>query len=440
MIGDSTFKRYTINYGQDAIPASDVYAYTNTRPSWSVNGKGSAKYELNIGNKHTISLTYGYSHHKDRNTSDRYLLSNLDRASMESLRFAELPPDLDLTSVIDPDNSRHTRYITNSHRINGRIYLVWERERAKAMDRMNIYANPSLEVLNRRYDYVRPNYDTTVVSRTAMPAVSAGLDLLRTVMGKRRIQYSADLSWRSSPSLISLSNLVNTSNTTDPLYITRGNPNLRNGYHHTAQIKLRLSQSEPTIYWHNLTFLYSFSTNDVTSGFIYDPQTGVTVSTMYNLNGARTYSAGYSGSGPVFKRGRTRMDYKLGAEASDARNPVMVGEASESGRIEPVRRFVDNQVLSPSVGLTLYYGKQSHSVAFNWGGGFNRFSSNSPEYQPMSTSTLRYKLSLGFGLPKNIRLSTNATLYTRSGYDDPSLNTSEVVWNVPAHGTGRNRD
>lgn len=426
------FNRYTINYGQDATPASDVYAYRNTRPSWSVNANGSARYEMNVDNRHTVSLTYAYTHHRDRNTSDRYLLSNLDRVSMEGLRFAELPPDLDLTAVIDPDNSHHTRYITNSHRINGRLNLVWERERGEYRDRMTFFANPSIEMLGRSYDYARPNYDTTVVRRTALPSVNAGIDLSKKQQEGRRMLYSVDARWESKPSLVSMDNLINTSNTSDPLYITRGNPNLRNGYSHHASLRFMIQKCEPTLDTHTLSFSYSFGTNQIVRGYIYDPQTGVTESTLYNLNGMRSYSADYNGSGRVFKHGRTRMDYNLSASALDARNPVMVGEQTESGRIEPARRFLYNRDLRPSAGLSLHYGKLSHSVSFNWNGNFSRFSSTAEDYQPMSTTYMRCSLGVGFGLPKNIRLSTNATLYTRSGYDDPQLNTSECVWNVSA--------
>ena len=52
--------------------------------------------------------------------------------------------------------------------------------------------------------------------------------------------------------------------------------------------------------------------------------------------------------------------------------------------------------------------------------GFNNF----------SATTLQYGLTGLVNLPKSITLSTDLTAYTRRGYSDPSLNTTDVVWNA----------
>ncbi|MDE7335165.1 MAG: outer membrane beta-barrel family protein [Muribaculaceae bacterium] len=428
-----TFNRNTINYGRNPEPAYDVYALTRVRPSWYAYGNGSATYRVNIREQHDFSLTYAYSKNHDRNTSDRYLLSNLDQASLVGLRFAELAPDMDLSAVIDPDNSRTTRYRTDSHSLTGWMSLGWHRERGDYSDGIYISATPGLEFLDRRYDYTRPNYDTTVVRRNIVPKIEANVRYSTTFKhDKTRRYYSVTLNWKSSPSLVSMGNLINVSNTSNPLNIFRGNPDLRNGYTHSASAELRFNQHVPTNHNHTLSFRYTFSENSISSGYIYDPKTGVTVRSMYNINGYRNYGVIYTGNGLIFRRGRRSLNYNAGFDWTNTDSPMMVGVGADDGRTVPARRFRYSTHINPSAGLSFSFGERGHSVNAGWNANFNHTTSSAEGYQPMDLTYMNYKLGVSFGLPFNIRLATDANLLTRKGFDDPTLNSNEIVWNATA--------
>ena len=431
-----SYNRNTINYGRDSEPAYDFYALRRVGPSWRAYGNGSATYNLNIREQHIFMLTYAYSHNHDLNTSDRYLLSNLDKASLVGLRFAELPPDVDLSAVIDPDNSRKTRYLTDSHRLNGWMRLQWSRTHGDRTNGIYIITAPKLEFLDRRYDYTRPNYDTTVVQSNILPSIKANINLSSTIKNEN-VHKSGGISfgWESNPSLISMGNLVNVSNTSDPLDIFRGNPNLRNGYRHSANVKLWWNQIMPHYHNHTLTFSYLFSDREVASGYFYDPQTGVTVNSMYNVSGYRNYSVEYRGNGDIFSKRNRNLNYNVGAELMNTRSPQMVAEGTDDGRLVPSRRFMNMTHIEPSASLTFRYGRRHHSISVGWRGSFDHSSSDAAGYQPMDLANLRYNLGLGFGLPADIRLTTSASLNTRRGYDDPALNSNEVVWNASASWT-----
>ncbi|MBD5178877.1 MAG: outer membrane beta-barrel protein [Bacteroidales bacterium] len=445
-----SFSRYMVNYAQDPEPGYDVYSMTRVRPSWSGNANGSVRYEVNIKGDHTVSLSYSYSHHHDVNTSDRYLLSNLDNASLRSLTFGEVPVDVDLSALLDPDNSRKTRYMTNSHRLNGWVNLNWGRTGSRFTDELKVILRPGIEILNRHYDYMRPNYDTTVVSHTAMPNVEANLELSRAkeastealerrkdvVMNSNAERvYKLSVNWKSSPSLFSMGNLINVYNTTDPLNIFRGNPNLRNGYQHSASLSFNVKQQVPMIHSHTLALGYRFATDMISRGMNYDPQTGVTTTSMYNVNGYYSCNISYNGYGPIFRRGNRRLGYNLGVNCWMDRNPVMVGFGADDGTIIPVKQYNFNRNINPSVDLNYSFGRRGHTVSAGWNGSFGHFSSDSEYYLPMKITGMNYRLSLSLRLPYDIGLSSNATLFTRRGYDDPALNSNEVVWNASASWT-----
>lgn len=445
-----SFSRYMVNYAQDPEPGYDVYSMTRVRPSWSGNVNGSVRYEVNIKGAHTVSLSYSYSHHHDVNTSDRYLLSNLDNASLRSLTFGEVPVDVDLSSLLDPDNSRKTRYMTNSHRLNGWVNMNWGRTGSRFTDELKVILRPGIEILNRHYDYMRPTYDTTVVSHTAMPNVEANLELTRAkeastealerrkdvVMNSNAERlYKLSVNWKSSPSLFSMGNLIDVYNTTDPLNIFRGNPNLRNGYQHSASLSFNVKQQIPMIHSHTLAVGYRFATDMISRGMNYDPQTGVTTTSMYNVNGYYSCNISYNGYGPIFRRGNRRLGYNLGVNCWMDRNPVMVGFGADDGTIIPVKQYNFNRNVNPSVDLNYSFGRRGHTVSAGWNGSFGHFSSDSEYYLPMKITGMNYRLSLSLRLPYDIGLSSNATLFTRRGYDDPALNSNEVVWNASASWT-----
>ncbi len=435
-----TFRRNTINYGRNSEPGYDMYALTRVRPSWHAYGNGSASYRINIREQHNFSLTYAYSHNSDRNTSDRYLLSNLDQASLVGLRFAELAPDMDLSAVIDPDNSRSTRYQTDSHRLTGWMSLGWNRDRGAYSEGIYFSATPGLEFLDRRYDYTRPNYDTTVVRRSIMPKIESNVRYsTKFERDKTSLYLSVVLNWKSTPSLVSMGDLINVSNTSNPLNIFRGNPNLRNGYNHAASAELNFNQHLPIYQNHKLSFHYNFSENSITSGFIYDPKTGVTVRSVYNINGSRNYGVSYSGNGQIFRRGRCSLNYNAGFGWTNTDYPMMVGVGADDGRTVPARRFRYSTYINPSAGLSFSFGQRGHSVNAGWDADFSHDTSSAEGYQPMDLTVMKYKLGVSFGLPCDIWLSTDANLVTRKGYDDPTLNSNEILWNATASWTWKKK-
>lgn len=426
---ENRFDRYTINYGADAKPASDVYAYVRASPSWNGDVKGSAKYEMNFNGRQTVSLQYSYKYNRNRDIYDRYLLSNLDNASLESLKFGQIPPLGELEQVIDPVNSRHNLNTTEEHRISavgsfGFGESDLDKEDAKGYLTVNV--RPSVCFTSRRLDYTRVAYDTTAINNAILPQ---GNISVRYNARKGQHSYSATLYWTSYPILFSMNNLIDVVNDTDPLLVFRGNPNLKNSYFHNCILGFGYGKTKGFVHSHNINFGYEARPNIVISGIVYDPTTGVRTSSLYNMNGARALRASYSGNGTIKHwKGSwaKRLGYSVGFLWRTDRYPIRFTELG--GVTSSNFRYTDN--LNPSASLTFEFGKAGHTIEAGWKMRYRHYYSNMANYVPSSSVDMQYKLDANFILPHEFRISTDVSLMTNRGYS--TLDDNNLVWNIAA--------
>lgn len=426
----NNYNRFSIEYGAPEIPAAGEYAYTRGHPDHNADINGSAKYEMNFAGRHTVSLQYVYIHNLARNTSNRYLLSDLQEATLESLKFGQPPAENLLPEVLDPANSNHSDYWSNEHALRINSHFRWgnrnlDNEGSAGM--LYLFVNPSLRILDRNYDYHKVGYDTLAVHRSLLPQINARLNYGADRRGDKH-HYFASLGWESNPGLFAMANLINVANTTDPLNIIRGNPDLRTAYNHRAVVEFQFSKSKGIWQRHDLSLSYSFTTDALVHGVVYDPLTGVRTRSMYNVNGNKTYNAAYNGHGGIKKWAGgplQSLDYNAGLTAYSNRSVNLTG----SDNLKPVQSYVYNRGLAPRAGLTLTFGAD-HSVKLSFNGNFNRYSGEN--LSAFTSANLSYRLDATFRLPANIVLSSNLTLYSRRGYSDAALNTNEYIWNASA--------
>lgn len=428
---ENRFDRYTINYGADAKPASDVYAYVRASPSWNGDVKGSAKYEMNFNGRQTVSLQYSYKYNRNRDIYDRYLLSNLDNVSLESLKFGQIPPLGELEQVIDPVNSRHNLNTTEEHRISavgsfGFGESDLDKEDAKGYLTVNV--RPSVCFTSRRLDYTRVAYDTAAINNTVLPEGNISVRYNASKKQKKHV-YSASIFWAFHPIFFSMNNLIDVVNDTDPLLVFRGNPNLKNSYLHNCVLGFGYGKTKGFAHSHNINFGYETRPNIVISGIVYDPTTGVRTSSLYNMNGARALRASYSGNGTIKHwKGSwvKRLGYSVDFSWRTDRYPIRFTELG--GVTSSNFRYTDN--LNPSASLTFEFGKAGHTIEAGWKMRYRHYYSNMANYVPSSSVDMQYKLEANFILPHEFRISTDVSLITNRGYS--TLDDNNLVWNIAA--------
>ncbi len=94
----------------------------------------------------------------------------------------------------------------------------------------------------------------------------------------------------------------------------------------------------------------------------------------------------------------------------------------------PVRQSVKNFFLSDRLGLQCQLGRQSITASVDLTR--RNTSSSRAGFTSIHATNINYSLSGVFKLPCNFGLSTDLNLYTRRGYMDEMMNTTDFVWNA----------
>ncbi len=430
------FDRYTLNYGADATPASDVYAYRRNDPQSMMALSAKGKYEMNINSRHTLSAGYSFSYNRDSDTFDRYLLNHLDQTSPEGLKFGSLPAGADLSGVLDADNSRHTFQQTDEHKLELTGSFEWGEEDIDsdgAYGELRLFVNPQLRIVDRRLDFSRPTgYDTTAVSAPLLPQFSCSLNYSAKKENKG-YYYDASLEWRSTPELFDMTSLINTLDNTNPLLVFQGNPDLRYGYNHHASVAFGFSKRKGGYHRHRIKLDYEFYDNKLQRTSIYDPSTGVTFIGMGNVDGSRSLWATYSGSGTIVRwRNRRELTYNVDIDAGHGREASLVafGDASDVNLHQGRRSIVSSNNIEPKASLSFRFGRLDQVLTFTWSGRYSHYWSNDPDFASSSYAWEYYSLNGMFTLPYNFKISSQITLKTRSGFDNAALDTDNLIWNL----------
>ncbi len=429
------FDRDFINFGDNPNPADHFYSYTNRKPSFDGSVKASATYAINVKGQFTSSLKYQFEYKRNEDTKSRYLLSELSSENLEDIQFGDLPADVSLLNdVLDLQNSHSSMAWSNEHSIyltsNGR---VGNPDFDKGGHGEIAYSiNPSLKINERNLNYVKHEYDTLATRHSVLPAINGYVNFIAE-NGKKEHGSVLGLSWTSTPSYLSMTNLINVTDNTNPLYITRGNPNLRNAYSHTGAVDLTLRNNRKINRSHSLKYEYNFITDAITSGTVYNPETGVRTSSMYNVDGNRTQTITLQSQGPIAKLngGRTAyITYNLTIKGAERRMVDMF--TSNDVFTKPHQTYVYNRSLSPNAKVSVQLNNFAHNITLSFNGNWRRYTGEAEYYTPFSSADLVYTLSGSFTLPQKIILSTNFNVNTRTGYNDPNLNKTEYIWNASA--------
>lgn len=227
-----------------------------------------------------------------------------------------------------------------------------------------------------------------------------------------------DIWYSTTENAVNMMQLIDIKNSTDPLNIYRGNPNLKNSRGHN--ISLTYSYNIPQRkFTHSVYVEGHLYHNSIVFGYTYNPLNGVRSHSYYNVNGNRDVNGNYQYT-LNFGRG-FRLSSMTSAEFG--RNVDMVGSSNV-----PVQRYINRNILGETIKLTWETGKNRFSI--NGKGFMNRYSSKDPGFNDFTSWTWTCSASTMFHLPYNWEIGTDLTFYGRRGFSDPRLNTSELIWNA----------
>jgi hypothetical protein len=215
---------------------------------------------------------------------------------------------------------------------------------------------------------------------------------------------------------------------TDPMNIRLGNTRLHKSVtpHIGTYFAYRGKRS-----FHRWEWSYEPTYNAVAMGYVYDPLTGVRTYRPENVDGNWTTDGGYTFNCDLDTARKLNLVIPL--KFTFRQNVDLVGTTTQAVQyaamsLQPQRSVVRNYALSLSPKFRADIGQ--HHFELTCQPAWDRYTSDRPDFDNFNAFACRTSLSAIMKLPWKLDLSTDLSLYTRTGYADEALNTSDLVWNA----------
>lgn len=369
--------------------------------------------QFNIGTR--------FTHNNRREQESIYRLDRLANADSSFSNPIDILPSVnEYRQVFDRTNSHLAHYIDNTNAFWADFkYGLGQKEWGQFY--LDFRIDATLEA--QRHDYERGAIDT-LLHRFAPMFEFKTKPWLRTKDG-----HHAGLEVRvrsEAPDLLNEAGIVDD---TDPMNIRIGNPDLRYAIRTDAVLDGNLYSMNKRMH-NRIDLSYGFTHNAIGIGQIYDRTTGRRTFIPTNVNGnwdaTAKHTINYSfGDGKKHNASMvTQFSYRNSVDLMGDNGQ----QTTDNGQLLINKSVVRSAALSFSPKLNLSLGK--HTLGFSSDIAWNRYTSDRTTFQNINAWQYRIGTSAIVHLPWKFDLTTDLTLYGRTGYNDTSLNTADVVWNA----------
>ena len=423
-----------INYGKGnnkSLSASNVHLYLvqdmfgndstyqtnryNVSPSDNVSYSLRATYTEPLLKNVFLQMSYQYQY--SHSMSDRKTY-NFERIAEEAwndimngyrdwnsmFELFEQP----LEYYLDEDLSRYAEHNNYNHNINVQLRVVDEKYNLNA----GIVVRPQRSHLIQ--DYWGMLVDTVRTVTNISP----------TVNFRYRFSKFSDIrfTYRGSTSQPSITSMLDITDDSNPLYISKGNPGLKPSF--TSNINLNF-KSHAMKHQRNITAGARFSTtrNSISNMVTYDEKTGGRTTQPQNINGNWNGSLNFSFNTSIDTSGvwtvgtDSRVNYdhyvsyiNLNNDASSEKNVTH----STSFR-ENIWGNFRNDWLDVGVHASVNYNMTRNMLQSN---------------NNMDTWRYSYGMDVDIKAPWGMSFWTSINQSSRRGYNEKSMNTDELIWNM----------
>ena len=429
-IGESSgdnYSRSLVNYYQNQRnPQTFTNQYTqNPSESWNWRIRGSYTEPLFKG----ANLQISYQFQRRFSDSDRsmysidslltkdeyaYLWGDMTRDEiMQTLVLGYKPADALLSGLRNIENSQYATYNEYNHDANVMFrYQVGE-------FRMNV--GVSVQPQTTYMDYAKNLLDTTVTRHVFNWAPRVDLRWKISNTSQLRARYNGRM---GQPSM---TQLLDVSDTSDPLNINHGNPALDPSWSNRFNIFYNDYIVDRQMGW--FTRLYFNNTlNSISNRTIYDTETGARETRPENING--NWDGGFFGN---FNTALGPKKYWNINNRVDVNYNNRVGYMSLD-RASSVKSTTKQTTVGDNLRINYRndWGENGFGIEVGANGGFNFSHARNDvrESANLDTWFFNYGGNLLVNLPWGMSFATDITQESRRGYDDEAMNTNELIWNA----------
>ena len=425
------FNKYTLTYSDKSTSVGNQYFNNSPSRNWRYEFEGYFKqYLTHIEYADDVHLSYKYSHNNGTETSNLYLLQNLAGYNDSNFPIGYLPPFSDYSQVKDYGQSYRSFLNEDKHSLNVGL------SKSVSLKPWSLYMdyNLSIDYLSRRYDYnTFESYHAE--KRNVLPTFNTSSRFSRYVMNpevdRDILRFTGlGIQLKGHPIRYRMIEAIDFANTTNPLFTIMGNPALKDSYEFETSITIE-DNNKPKAYKHFSRINYSWILNSLSRGIFYNISTGYQTVKPYNINGNWKFNAEYNF---IKYFGRyNRFEFSTRTRPSLTRQADLFEQYS--GEIINIDMTPEKRsVYSASVREDLKLGWKTgqHKVALEGGIEYREYNSKNNSFSNFTAYNSNVTVSAILNFPFNWSLSTDVSLYTRRGYLDERLNTSDIIWNLRA--------
>ena len=423
------FNRQTVDYAATSLqPPTYNHQYTDNHPDRSMSSSLTVGYNIPLGKGwRSISTTYEFAHDWRHRRSSLYLLDRLDR---QPGSIDELPSVSEYEQVMDSHNSFDSRSTEDRHKLDINLGYKFDK---KSYGQIWTLLDGNISLRSQHLDYQRGRIDTTL-HRTAF-TIDMGCWTYLDLKGGHQINLTLGVEEK----LPELEQRIDLRDDTDPMNIRLGNTRLHKSVtpHIGTYFAYRGKRS-----FHRWEWSYEPTYNAVAMGYVYDPLTGVRTYRPENVDGNWTTDGGYTFNCDLDTA--RKLNLVIPFKFTFSQNVDLVGVAplsspegdtnvlksneAPSGAVGGATSIVRRLALSLSPTFKADIGR--HHLELTCQPTWERLTGTRPDFQDFHAFTCRTSLAAILKLPWKLDLSTDLGLYTRTGYADENLNTSDLVWNA----------
>ena len=404
-LSQNEVRYYQASAGGDGYNRRRFSVTPNTNWNYDVR----LSYTEPIKNNLFLQLSYRFNYSYSNSDRSTYVFDNTDYefALNSNYRFPAMPDDY--KDFLSDDQSRFSIYRNMRHEAQLMFRYVTEK--------MNMSAGVTWMPQNSRMSYKYLGLDT-VLRRT-----------VHNITPNVRLRYRWDkntslmVTYRGSTSQPSMTDMLDVTDDSDPLNISKGNPGLKPAFTHRFNANFRAYNTE-TKRNINVYAGYNITQNSISSKVTYNEATGGRVVQPENINGNYSMNGGFGYNAPFSWNEKFTYSTNSSVNYNHQVSYVSLNRNSSSER---------NTTRTVNLGEHLKFGYRSDLFDIDLNGSVN-YSHSKNRLQPdanLDTWNFSYGPSGSINLPwQNMQISTDISMSSRRGFSDPTFNTNELLWNA----------
>ena len=410
-----SYDHYRLDYpkGQQETDFRNRYTPSLNR-SHVATINSQANFWLDEKRRHCITPGYTFNYNYDKNNRSLYLLNQLEGWNdTETHALGTLPSMDEMLTTLDANNSSSS--ISTTHRQQPSLGYSYAPPSDSTYQQISFTF--SLPMSHETLDYHRgTQVDTLMTRNTTFLTFRLGYNYYKWESGRQfYVDYGIET---QAPSMTSLLNIRDDSN---PLYITLGNPNLKNTRRHSLYANYQDHLGKTML---NAYLNAGVVENAVASGFIYNKETGVRTVMPDNVNGNWSVNVSSSADFPIDKNDKWRVKERL-----DYNHTNSVDLSGTNASMSATKSVVVSNYVTEDLTLTW---RPSDKLELGAQGklDYQHSGSDRENFTTINAFTYQYGVRGQVELPWNMQVATDLTMYSRRGYSEASMNTNELVWNA----------